>query len=53
MYDLFYVEAMALAGLTQIITDDADFVTIPGITVFTSNRNAIELARSQGKLLKR
>lgn len=52
-YDLFMVEAMNQQSITQIITDDSDFVTVPGITVFTANRTAIAAARQSGKLRKR
>ncbi|NES23343.1 MAG: type II toxin-antitoxin system VapC family toxin [Symploca sp. SIO3E6] len=52
-YDLFIVEAMSKAGIDKIITNDRDFVTVPGIKVFTANRNAIATARSQGKLVVR
>jgi hypothetical protein len=40
-------------GVVQVITDDGDFATVPGIQVFTANRNVISAARSQGKLLIR
>jgi len=36
-----------------VITDDGDYVTVPGIKVFTANRNAITAAANQGKLLTR
>jgi predicted nucleic acid-binding protein len=52
-YDLFMLEAMQKEGITQIITDDGDFVTVPGITVFTANSNVIKEAESQHKLLTR
>ncbi len=52
-YDLLILEAMDKAGVTQIITDDGDYVTIPGIKVFTANAGAIAAAASQGKLLIR
>lgn len=52
-YDLFILECMKNNGVVQLITDDGDFVTVPGIQVFTANRNAIQAARVQGKLLKR
>ncbi|TBR57265.1 hypothetical protein B4U84_14625 [Westiellopsis prolifica IICB1] len=50
-YDLLILEAMDKAGVTQIITDDGDYVTVPGIKVFTANNGAIAAAKSQGKLL--
>lgn len=52
-YDLFIVEAMARANVLQVLTDDGDYCTVPGIQVFTANRNVINAARSQGKLLTR
>lgn len=44
---------MEKAGIVQVITDDGDYVTVPGIKVFTANRNVIEAARNQGKLITR
>ncbi|BAZ14534.1 hypothetical protein NIES4071_63780 [Calothrix sp. NIES-4071] len=52
-YDLLILEAMDKAGVTQVITDDGDYVTVPGIKVFTANSGAIAAAVSQGKLLMR
>jgi predicted nucleic acid-binding protein len=52
-YDLLILEAMDKASVKQIITDDGDYVTVPGIRVFTANVGAISAARSQGKLLVR
>ena len=52
-YDLFILEAMQANGVVQVITDDGDFATVPGIKVFTSNRNVIKAAKSQHKLLTR
>ena len=52
-YDLFMIEAMLKAGITQVITDDGDYVTVPGIQVFTANKNVVNLARVQGKLMTR
>lgn len=52
-YDLLILEAMDKAGVKQIITDDGDYVTVPGIKVFTANGGAISAARIQGKLLVR
>ena len=51
--DLFMVENFIKAGVSQIITDDGDFATIPGIRVFTANRNVIQAAQDQGKLILR
>ncbi|WP_238360990.1 hypothetical protein [Iningainema tapete] len=52
-YDLFILETMNKEGIVNVITDDGDFVSVPGIRVFTSNMNAIKAARSQGKLVVR
>lgn len=52
-YDLFLLEAMTASGVTQVITDDGDFATVPGITVFTANRTIVNAARAQGKLIVR
>lgn len=52
-YDLFILRTMIESGVIQILTDDGDYATVPGITVFTANPNVIDLARSQGKLMVR
>ena len=52
-YDLLILEAMDKAGIVQVITDDGDYVTVPGIKVFTANRSVINAARNQGKLIMR
>lgn len=52
-HDLFLLEAMASAGVTQILTDDGDFCTVAGIEVFTANPRVLAAARSQGRLLVR
>jgi hypothetical protein len=52
-YDLLILEAMAQAGTVKVITDDGDYVTVPGIQVFTANYNVITAARNQGTLLTR
>lgn len=52
-YDLFILETMKKEGITNIITDDGDFATVSGITVFTANRNLINTAQLQGKLVVR
>ncbi|WP_422881372.1 PIN domain-containing protein [Pantoea agglomerans] len=52
-YDLMIIESMQNNGLTNIITDDGDYSIYPGINVYTSNRNVIAKARSQGKLVTR
>ncbi|WP_446011256.1 type II toxin-antitoxin system VapC family toxin [Candidatus Electrothrix sp.] len=52
-YDLFLLEAMSEAGIQNIITDDGDYATVPGIQLFTANKNVIKTARNQGKLVRR
>lgn len=51
--DLLMVELMRQAGIQQIITDDGDFVTVPGLQVFTANSNVLTQAQTQGKLISR
>jgi hypothetical protein len=46
------VTAMA-ADVKQVLTDDADYSAVPGVTLFTGNRGVIEAARAQGKLVSR
>lgn len=52
-YDVFILESMKSNGVLQVITDDGDFATVPGIQVFTANRSAIQAAKAQGKLITR
>jgi hypothetical protein len=52
-YDLFILELMKSQGVVQMITDDGDFATVPGIQIFTANRNVVTAARKQGKLRTR
>ncbi len=52
-YDLFILESMKNNSVVQVITDDGDYAAVPGIQVFTANRNVIQAARIQGKLLRR
>lgn len=49
-YDLFLAQTLRKAGVTGMITDDGDFCTVSGITVFTTNRNALRAAQAQGRL---
>ena len=51
--DLFMAESSLKAGASQIITDDGDFAAIPGIRVFTANRNVIRAAQDQSKYIIR
>jgi len=52
-YDLFILEAISKAGVVKVITDDGDFVTVPGIQVFTANHPVIRSAQAQAKLMNR
>lgn len=52
-YDLFLLEAMSRTGVVQVITDDGDYATVPGIKVFTSNQAVLAAAKAQGKLVSR
>ena len=50
-YDLFILESMKRNGISQIITDDGDFSSVPDITVFTANQGVLAAAKEQGKIL--
>lgn len=52
-YDLFILEAMNASGIVQILTDDGDYCTVPGVRMFTANRNVLVAASAQGKLASR
>jgi hypothetical protein len=52
-FDLFLLEAMSAAGVTQVLTDDGDYCTVPGLAVFTANPRVIAGARSAGLLVVR
>jgi len=52
-YDSLLLQAVSEAGVTQVVTDDGDYATVPGLQVFTCNRNVIAAAHSQGKLIQR
>ncbi len=49
-YDLFLAQSLRASGTTGVITDDGDFCTVAGVTVFTANRTVLGAARAQGKL---
>jgi len=51
-YDLFYLDVLR-KNKFQILTDDGDFATVPGISVFTANLAVIDAARGCGKLMMR
>lgn len=52
-YDSFFLEAASQRGIKNIITDDGDFATVQGLRIFTANKNLINKAREQGKLISR
>jgi len=52
-YDLFALKTLHETKILQVISDDGDFCIVPGITLFTTNRNVILASQAQGKLLKR
>lgn len=52
-YDLFMAEMALQNGITQIITDDGDYATVPGLIIFTANQNVIHAARSAEQLINR
>lgn len=52
-YDLFMAEAALKAGVTQIVTDDGDYATAQGLTIFTANLRVIQAAATAGKLVTR
>lgn len=52
-YDLFMAEAALKTGITQIVTDDGDYATVQGLTVFTANQRVIQAAQAAGKLVTR
>lgn len=52
-YDLFPLKALHDSKVIQVISGDGDYCAVPGITLFTENRNVLQAARAQGKLLQR
>jgi|WetSurMetagenome_2_1015567.scaffolds.fasta_scaffold221607_3 predicted nucleic acid-binding protein len=48
-YDLFTLDLIRKQGFS-LLTDDGDFATVPGISVFTANLSVIDAARACGKL---
>jgi hypothetical protein len=52
-YDAITTETFLKTPYKNILTDDGDFVTVTGITVFTANLNVINQARTQRKLVTR
>ena len=52
-YDVFMIELINELGSNKVITDDGDYATVPGLQVFTANRNIIEAAGLQRRLVTR
>jgi hypothetical protein len=52
-YDLYLAELLCTCGVHQVLTDDGDFATVPGIEVYTANANVLKAARLQGRLQTR
>lgn len=52
-YDAFTAQLAIQSSTKQIITDDGDFASVPGLTVFTANPKVINLAAKAGKLIVR
>lgn len=54
-YDLLILEAISRAGtgVIKVITDDSDYAVVPGIQLFSANRDVIQQARQQRKLISR
>lgn len=52
-YDLLFVETMPANQIDAIITDDRDFTTVNGITIFTANETALTNAKQLGRLITR
>lgn len=53
IFDWVMVESAHSAKITQIITDDADFGTLPNVQIFTANNTLISEAQAQGMLIQR
>lgn len=52
-YDAMMLAAIRGKGLSMVLTDDFDFITVSGLTVFTANPESIRLAQMQGRLIHR
>jgi hypothetical protein len=52
-YDLFALKTLHETKVLQVISDDGDFCIVPGITLYTTNKNVLLAAQAQGKILKR
>jgi len=52
-YDLFTAQLAKQSQVNQIITDDGDYATVAGLTIFTANQKILNLANQCGKLVVR
>ncbi|WP_242317086.1 PIN domain-containing protein [Bacillus cereus group sp. BfR-BA-01489] len=52
-YDLFLLEFAMGYGIKNIISDDSDLASVPGIYLYTANENVINEAEKQNKLIVR
>lgn len=52
-YDAFTAQLAIQTDANHIITDDGDFASVPGLTIFTANPKVINLAAQAGKLIVR
>lgn len=52
-YDVFTAQLATQSTITNIITDDGDFASVPGLTIFTANPRVINLAKQANKLIIR
>ena len=52
-YNLFAIHALKSAGVTPVVSDDGDFCSVPGTTLFTANQNVMTAARAQKKFRQR
>jgi hypothetical protein len=52
-YDALFLEAAATQKVSSVISDDGDFCTIAGLTLFTANSNVINAAAAQKRLITR
>jgi hypothetical protein len=53
LYDLFFLESVENAKISNVLTDDGDYGSVAGIRVFTSNSELVESARECGRLIER
>ncbi len=49
--DAIVVASAIYGSIPHIVTDDADFLTVEGTTIYTANNRAIEAATAAGKLI--